>query len=177
VFKKYISFVLFMALSAIVTACGAAAPASSGPNVTIEGPYARAGMPNGAVYMELKNDGGAADAVLSADSDVADAVELHESKMEGDVMKMSPIEKIEVPAGGATTLKPGGIHVMLIGLKGDLAVGDTFQLTLNFENSGAKTIDVEVKEAMQMPANMEMDHGGEMDGEMDGEMEGEMDSN
>lgn len=168
--KKFTLFIAILLLaSLLLAACGgAAAPASSGPNITINAPYARAGMPNGAAYMEIKNDGVEADAVLSAASDVADAVELHESKMEGDVMQMRPIEKIELPAGGSATLKPGGMHVMFIGMKKELAVGDKFQLTLNFEKSGAKTVDVEVKESMQMPAGQM--EGGQMEGGQMGDM-------
>jgi periplasmic copper chaperone A len=153
----------FVTLSLTLAGC-AAAPTSSGPDVKITNAYARAAAPNGAVYMELKNDGGAADTLVNAASDVAQAVELHESKMEGDVMKMRPVEKIEVPAGGSATLKPGGLHIMLIGLKKELAMGDKFNITLNFEKSGAKTIEVEVKDGMQMPADpME---GGQMNGDM-----------
>ena len=112
--------------------------------------------------MHLMNEGDAEDRLLSADSDVADAVELHESKMdENGVMKMSPIEAVIVPAGGSATLEPGGMHVMLLGLKEDLATGETFELTLNFETSVPQTLMVEVAESMTM------DHGDGAHGDGD----------
>jgi copper(I)-binding protein len=94
----------------------------------------------------LMNEGDRADTLLSAESEVAEAVELHESKMEGDVMKMGPVSRIEVPAGGSATLEPGGLHVMLINLKQELTPGEKIPLTLNFERSGLMTIEAEVRE-------------------------------
>ncbi len=147
---------LFIAFLLILTLAGcAAAPTSSGPDIKIVNAYARAAMPTGAVYLELQNTGGAADTLLSAASDAAQAVELHESKMEGDMMSMQPVEKIEVPAGGTVALKPGGLHIMFIGLEKEWKAGDKINVTLNFEKSGAKTIEVEVK--ADMPAGHTMD--------------------
>jgi len=152
--KLFIAF--FLILSLALAGC-AAAPTSSGPDIKIVNAYARAAMPNGAVYMELQNTGGAADTLLSAASDAAQAVELHESKMEGDMMSMQPVEKIEVPAGGTVALKPGGLHIMFIGLKKGWKAGDKFNITLNFEKSGAKTIEVEVKTDTPAGHSMDMD--------------------
>jgi hypothetical protein len=67
--------------------------------------------------------------------------------MEGDVMKMRMLpEGLAVPAKGEVLLKPGGYHVMLIGIKRDLVVGDTFALDLEFEKSGTVTVQPEVRE-------------------------------
>jgi len=139
--------VFLMAVLLIAAQCGGAQPAEA--KIAIAEPYARAGIPNGAVFMTLKNEGGAEDVLVSAATEVAETVELHESKMdENGVMKMSPVPNIPVPANGSTTLKPGGLHVMLIGMQQELAVGDTFSLTLNFEKTGAQTIEVEVRDSM-----------------------------
>jgi hypothetical protein len=98
-----------------------------------------------AAYMVIANTGGTADAVIKAESDVADNVELHTMTMEGDVMKMSPVEKIDVPANGKAELKPGGFHVMLIGLRHDLKEGEVVKITLTFQNSGKVEVEAPVR--------------------------------
>ena len=101
-------------------------------------------MGRGAAYFRIKNTGPVADALVSASSPVAMMVELHETVMEGATAKMQPVAKIEVPANGEQVLKPGGYHIMLMGLNQELKVGDTIQLTLTFEKSGTMTISVPV---------------------------------
>ena len=88
---------------------------------------------------------GSEDFLLSASSDVAGAVELHKTIMEDGNMKMVQQMNVPVPTG-ETIFKPGDLHVMLIGLKNDLNPGNTFTVTLNFENAGEKTLDVVVRE-------------------------------
>ncbi|NTV63658.1 MAG: copper chaperone PCu(A)C [Oscillochloris sp.] len=94
-----------------------------------------------AAYLVINNSASSADFLIKAESDVADNVELHTMTMENGVMKMSPVEKIEIPAGGSQELKPRGFHVMLIGLRHDLKEGEVVKLTLTFQNAG--TIEVE----------------------------------
>lgn len=102
---------------------------------------------NSAVYMKLVNRGAQADRLLSAQADVCQTVELHETVMQGDVMKMQPVANgIEVPANGSVELKPGGLHVMLIGLTRDLNPGDKFPVTLQFEKAGTITVQAEVRQ-------------------------------
>jgi periplasmic copper chaperone A len=99
-----------------------------------------------AVYMTLVNSGGQADRLLSASTDAAQTVELHETTMENNVMRMAPVlDGIEVPANGQAELRPGGLHVMLIGLTRELAAGDTVRLTLSFERAGSVTVDAPVR--------------------------------
>lgn len=100
---------------------------------------------NSAAYMLLRNNGATADRLLRAESDVAEAVELHISEMKGEVMTMRPIESVEVPAGGEAELKPGGMHVMLIGLKRNLMAGESITLVLVFENAGRVSVQAEVR--------------------------------
>jgi copper(I)-binding protein len=108
------------------------------------------------------------DALIAADTDVAETVELHTVVMENNVMMMRPVEQIDIPASSETELRPGGFHVMLLGINQDLAEGETVELTLTFENAG----DITVTAPIRQSGSMDMD-GGEMDGgEMDG---GEMD--
>lgn len=101
---------------------------------------------NSAAYMVLVNQSNTPDRLISASTDVANVVELHETKMVNNVMQMAPVEGgIAVPANGRVELKPGGLHVMLIGLKRDLKEGETVRLTLNFERAGAITVDAPVR--------------------------------
>lgn len=100
---------------------------------------------NGAVYVTLTNTGAQADALLSASSDAAQTVELHETKNDAGVMKMRPVAKIDVPAGGKIEMKPGGYHVMLLGLKRDLKPGDKVPVTLKFERGGEVQAEAAVR--------------------------------
>ena len=69
------------------------------------------------------------------------------SPLENEVMQMRMLpDGLEVPAGGEVLLKPGGYHIMLIGMKRNLEVGDTFELELEFESSGRLTVEPEVRE-------------------------------
>ncbi len=113
-----------------------------------------------AAYMTLVNGSATADALVSAATDAAEVVELHTVIMEENVMRMRPVEQIEVPANGETELRPGGFHVMLIGLQRDLNAGDTVDLTLTFANAGEVTVSAPVQVAPGM--NMDtMEEGGQ----------------
>lgn len=84
--------------------------------------------------------------LLSASSPVAGVVEIHEMAMEGNVMKMRALPKgLDLPAGKAVALKPGGLHVMLMDLKQPLKAGDTVPLSLVVEGAANKRETVEVK--------------------------------
>jgi copper(I)-binding protein len=101
----------------------------------------------GAVFMRLVNKGGEADRLTGGTTDVAQAVEIHETVVENDVMKMQMLAGgLEVPAKGEVLLKPGSYHVMMIGMRRDLKVGDTFTLELQFEKSEPITVNPEVRE-------------------------------
>jgi copper(I)-binding protein len=106
--------------------------------------YARTVLDGGAAYFTVKNTGNADDALVDASSDVAEKVGLHESVMEGSMMKMQPVDEIVIPAGGEAVLEPGGYHVMLAGLKGPLEEGDTFDVTLSFQQAGPVDVAVTV---------------------------------
>lgn len=117
--------------------------------IEIGHPYARStgpGMRTGGAYLSLENKG-PADRLLSASSPVAAEVQLHVMKMEGDVMRMREVEAIDLPTGQTVTLAPGGLHVMLVGLKAPLKQGDKFPLTLKFEKSGETVVTVNVEGA------------------------------
>jgi copper(I)-binding protein len=83
--------------------------------------------------------------VVSALSPVAEVVEIHEMAMDNNVMRMRAIPALDLPAGKAVELKPGGFHVMLMGLKQQVKEGDTVPVTLVFEGADGKRESVEVK--------------------------------
>jgi periplasmic copper chaperone A len=114
----------------------------------IDHPWARAPIgtvPNTAAYMKIENSGDTDDRLVSAKSDVAKTVMLHESRMVGDVMKMVHLDKgIPIPAHGSAELKPLGLHVMIMGLKQPLKKGESFPMTLVFEKQGEVPVEVKV---------------------------------
>ncbi len=101
---------------------------------------------NSAAYMIIMNNSDTANAIVGAATDVATTVELHTVEMDNGVMKMRPVEQIDVPANGQATLQPGGFHVMLLGIKQDLVEGDTVDLTLTFQNGEEITVAAPVGE-------------------------------
>ncbi|MFN2227614.1 MAG: copper chaperone PCu(A)C [Anaerolineae bacterium] len=122
-----------------------ARPAMAGGGETAMAGMAAAGT--GAVFLRLTNDGGEADRLTGGRTNVADVVEIHETVMEGEVMHMQMLaDGLEIPAGDEVVLQPGGYHVMLIGMRRDLAVGDEFALELEFEKSGTLAVQVQVKQ-------------------------------
>jgi hypothetical protein len=98
-----------------------------------------------AVYFTIHNNGSDADELLSASSAVATTVQLHQSTLTNGISSMKQVSSVTVPAGGSVSFDPGNYHVMLIGLKHDLNVGDHFDLTLTFKESGTITVSVEVR--------------------------------
>lgn len=116
--------------------------------IDIGHPYARPtreGQMVGAGYLKLANKG-PVDRLVSATSPAAGSVEIHSMSMEGDVMKMRQVDAIELATGQTVELKPGGYHLMLMGLKAPLKVGEKFPLTLKFEKSGEVVVTVNVEE-------------------------------
>jgi hypothetical protein len=98
-----------------------------------------------AAYFTIRNSGGA-DKLLSVASPAADA-SLHSTSMDNGVMRMRPLQELDIPAKGTVELKPGGMHVMLMGLKQPLRSGDTLELDLRFEKSGNRKVNAEVRPA------------------------------
>lgn len=100
-----------------------------------------AGQSGGGGFLTITG-GTAADRLVSASAGISKAVELHKMEMDGNVMRMRPVDAIDVPAGGSVELKPGGLHIMFIGLNKTLKAGDRFPLTLKFEKAGEQKVDV-----------------------------------
>jgi len=92
-----------------------------------------------AAFMQIDNYTTADDRLIGARADFATA-QIHEMKMEGDVMKMFEVAGIDIPADSGIELKSGGYHVMLMGLNGSIKIGDTKNITLIFEKAGEVTV-------------------------------------
>lgn len=96
--------------------------------------------------------------LVSASSPVAGVVEIHEMAMEGNVMKMRAVPGLDLPAGKAVDLKPGGYHVMLMDLKRQLKEGETVPVTLTVEGKDGKKETIEVKAPVKPLVHSPMKH-------------------
>jgi len=139
--------------------------ASADEVMTVVDPYVRAvppGQKNTAAFMLLENQGIADVALQQATSNIAETVELHEHVKKDDMMVMRQVKKIDIAAGGATALQPGGYHVMLIGLREAIMPGDIIDINLEFSDGTAQAIKAEVRkiDIKKMVMKKEMTNGG-----------------
>ena len=128
--------------------------------VKVESAWARAtvqGQKATGAFMQLQSSQDAK--LISAQSPVAGVVEVHEMAMDGGVMKMRAVPSLALPAGKAVDLKPGGYHVMLMDLKGQVKDGDTVPVTLVVEGKDGKRQNIEIKASARMAAAPAMKHG------------------
>ncbi len=136
-----------------------AAPALA--DVSVTDSWVRATVPQQkatGAFMQLKSDVPAR--LVAASSPLAGVVEIHEMRMEKDVMKMGPVTALELPAGQTVQLAPGGYHVMLMDLKAQVKEGDQVPLTLVVENRDGSRHTVELSvPARPLNALMKMPHG------------------
>ena len=145
--------------AALTTVCAASAFAQ---NVTVTDAWARAtvtGQKATGAFMTITAKDTAK--LVGVSSPVAGVAEIHEMKMEKDVMKMAALPNgLDLPAGKAVALKPGGFHVMLMDLKAPLAKDTTVPVTLMFQDTkGVKsTVELKVLVGMQPPAMPSHDH-------------------
>lgn len=134
---------LILAMLLFVTA-----PAVAFAQVAVKDPWVRATVPeqkSTGAFMQLTSPSGTR--LVEARSTAARAVEIHEMSMNDNVMKMRAVSGVDLPAGKAVELKPGGFHVMLIDLKAQIKDGDSVPITLVFEGKDKKRETVEVKAA------------------------------
>ncbi len=114
--------------------------------VHIAQPWARAtpkGASSAAGYMTVTNGGTTPDRLTCVSSEAAAECQIHTMSLEGGIMKMRPVDGgLEIPPGGTVTLKPAGLHVMLVNLKHPLEPGKMVEVTLKFEKAG--TVEVEL---------------------------------
>lgn len=118
-------------------------------DIHIDHPYARptvAAQSSGAVYLSIENRGKSADQLVSVASPISKTAEIHTMSMQGNVMKMREVQNIEIKPSGKIAMTPGhGYHIMLVGLKQPLKVGDSLPLTVRFKNAGAVEVQVTVE--------------------------------
>jgi len=132
-----------------LTGCGEQSPVSVAAEVVVvKNAYIRA-MPPGqkvtAMFMTLDNTSASNHRLVKAESDVSAAVELHEHKQVNGMMKMGQVKFIDLKGNGTTALAPSGYHVMLIGLKADLKLGEKVAMKLTYEDGSSQQIEPEVK--------------------------------
>jgi periplasmic copper chaperone A len=142
--RRSLPIVLAFALLAGLSACG-----GGGASISTSEAWARPGPAGGetAAYLVITSTSDAADTLVSVSSPVAASVDLHETSTDASGMTgMDPMDGMEIPAGGTVTLEPGGMHLMVTGLTDGLAVGDTLDLDLVFQNAGTVRVQAEVKQ-------------------------------
>jgi periplasmic copper chaperone A len=143
---------------AIAVAACLAAQASWAANINVSEAWARATMPGQPVsgaYMQIRSDADAR--LVGVSSPAVPRVEVHEMKMDGDVMRMREVKAIELPKGKTVSLQPGGFHIMLMNLQKPIATGDVIPLTLVVE-SGGKRQTVEVRAEARAMGSGAMQH-------------------
>jgi hypothetical protein len=136
--RSFARLSVFIAVAATATAVQA--------QVTVSNAWVRGtvqGQTATGAFMQLRSADGAT--LVGADSPAAGIVEIHEMRMEGNTMRMRRVEQLELPAGRAVELKPGGYHVMLMDLKAPLKKGDTVPIKLKVRSKSGQAQDVEVK--------------------------------
>jgi copper(I)-binding protein len=147
---------LALAVAAIVSTTAAAAHEFQLGALKIDHPWARPTLPGqsaGGAYLSVQNGGPTADRLLGGSTPAAARVEVHEMRMDGDVMRMREMAALELPAGKMVTLAPGGLHLMLMGLKAPLKLGDKLPLKLRFDKAGEIEVMLHVENKPAAPAD------------------------
>lgn len=144
---------------AVALLIAAASPPAWAASISVTNAWARTTVPGQKVsgaYMQIQSDADAR--LVSVSSPAVPRVEMHEMKMDGEVMRMRELKAIDLPKGKTVLLEPGGFHLMLMNLKKPIVAGDVIPLTLMVE-SGGKQQAVEVKaEARAMGGGMQHHH-------------------
>jgi copper(I)-binding protein len=111
-------------------------------------PWARATpptAPSGGGFLTVTNTGATADRLVSATSPAAAQVQVHEMKMDGAIMRMRELDNgLEIPPGATVTLAPGGVHLMMMGLKAPFKEATRVPVTLVFEKAGRIEVELAV---------------------------------
>lgn len=144
--------VLTLIAAIILSACGAP------EEIEVHNAWVRptAQGENAGVYLTLHNHTAEDHELIGASSNVTDMAEIHESKMENDVMQMNMIPSLPIAADEEVSFAPGGLHIMLIGVNQELVLGEHIGVTLHFKNHDDIVVEVHVENAMP-----DQDHGHE----------------
>ena len=143
--KKTLFLLLFVTLPAFAS------------TLKITNPYVRLMPPTSpttGAFMVIENTSAKEVKLIKAESDICNLVELHTHKMEDGVMKMREVKNMPIPAKGKTTLKPGSLHVMLIGLKNPLKLNQKVAIKLTFDNGEKVDVQAVVQKIKPMKGMM-----------------------
>lgn len=126
----------------------ASATGAHAGDVAVTDAFARASASpaatSAAAYLTIENSGDQADHLLSVTTPAAQSASLHRTVVTGDVVKMEEVSALALPAHGSVQMKPGGLHIMLMGLAAPLRKGDAIEVTLGFEHAPSVTVAVPV---------------------------------
>ena len=143
--KNFISLLTALLVSSF--SLGTNAQEAKIGRVAVSGAYTKAtvaGQMAGSGFMRIEVSG-ASDQLIGATSPAAGDVQMHSMSMEGNTMKMRQINSIDIPANSTVELTPGGLHLMFMGLKTQLKVGDTVKIKLKFASSGEIEVNLPVQ--------------------------------
>ena len=129
--------------------------------IQIEDPWVRAVPPNAnnsAIFLDLRNESGQLRKLVEVHSEVAERVELHTTKDEDGMLRKQRLEEVPIPALETQSFHPGGIHIMLIGLRSPLEVGGVIELELVYADQSKETISVPVDERPLLPITAQNNH-------------------
>jgi copper(I)-binding protein len=121
--------------------------------ILIAHPWSRPTAPGismGVAYFSLQNRGSTEDVLLSASTPVALRVEIHQTTINEGMARMRPLAQVTLPPGKTVKVEPGGIHLMLVGLKQALESGKQVQLTLQFRDAGSITVMLNIEHRDQV---------------------------
>jgi copper(I)-binding protein len=143
---------LHVAMAVLVAAAISEAPALAHEYrlgaIVIEQPWARATpVKVGGAYMTLRNAGAAPDRLVKIASPAAEKAEMHETRVAGGMAMMRPVAAVELAPGATVEFRPGGLHLMLMGLARPLKEGESLTLVLTFEKAGTIEIEATVEKA------------------------------
>ncbi len=140
-----IAAAIALTLAAIIASVSGA----NASDIAVTGAFARASATpmakSGAVYLTIVNHASEADRLLAISTPAASSAELHQSVMDGDVMKMEPKDNVELLPGATLEMGPGGLHLMLTGLSAPLKQGGSIEMVLTFEKAGDMKVTVTVE--------------------------------
>ena len=151
--KKFILFVLISSLSLMAS------------EIEIKDAYVRAsppGIPNTAAFMEIINHTNKDISLIKVNTAISKAAELHTHDMKDGIMKMYQVPEIVIAAKGKTVLKPGGFHIMIIGLNQALKEDQKVTLEMGFSNEESITIEMPIKSVMNGMMHKGMNHDEHM---------------
>jgi periplasmic copper chaperone A len=137
---------LAVVLLLVSTACGGSAGEAGTPDVEVrDATIALPAGRNTAIYFVIENRGDADDRLVGVTTDAGESIELHETRAGDDgLMRMHPLDEVDIPAGEVVVFEPGGRHVMVLDAR-DLVEGEAIPVALEFDRSGSVTVDATVR--------------------------------